>query len=290
VIVAIVGPTAAGKSAAALALAEARGGELVSCDSMQVYRELDVGTAKPTPEERARVPHHLIDVVAPDAPFSAAEWAARAERAIAEVRARGREPIVVGGTGLYLRALRFGLVEAPPRDCAIRERLYDEERAQPGALHARLRAIDPDAAARLPPRDLVRIVRALEVHELTGVPLTAHHAAHAPVERCPMRVLVLDPGAALDAQIAARTRDLLARGLVDETRRALARFSPAIAPLAAVGYREAAAHLRGELPLDALEGAITRATRRYARRQRTWFKKEPGATWFTDPRALLAAV
>ena len=286
-MIAIVGPTASGKSAAALKVAEARGGEIVSCDSVQVYRGLDVGTAKPTAAERARVPHHVIDVVAPDEPFSAARYAELADRAIAEVRARGREPIVCGGTGLYLRALRFGLFDAPPRDAALRERLYDEERARPGALHARLGAVDPESAARLQPRDLVRVVRALEVEALTGVPLSRHHAAHAPVERHVMQVLVLDPRAALDARIAARADAMLAAGLLDETRALVARYGGELPALASVGYRESVAHLAGRLTLAELAPAIVRATRRYARRQRTWFRKEPGARWFADEDSLL---
>jgi tRNA dimethylallyltransferase len=283
----IIGPTASGKSAAALTLAAERGGEIISCDSMQVYRGLDIGTAKPGADERARVPHHLIDVAEPGEEFSAARWAALADRAIAEVRARGRQPIVVGGTGLYLRALRFGLVEAPPRDLALREKFQAEERAQPGALHARLATVDPEAAARLQPRDLVRIVRALEVAALTGTPLSRHHAAHAPVERYPMRVALIDPGPALDAAIVARAARMLDAGLVDETRRAREKFGAGLAALGAVGYREAAAFLDGKLTRDELPAAIARATRRYARRQRTWFKKEPGARHFSSVGALL---
>jgi tRNA dimethylallyltransferase len=286
-VIAVVGPTASGKSAAALQLAVERGGEIISCDSVQVYRGLDVGTAKPTAEERARVPHHLIDVVDPDEPFSAARWAELADRAIAEVRARGREPIVVGGTGLYLRALRFGLVDAPPRDVALRERLYDEERAHPGALHARLGAVDPESAARLQPRDLVRLVRALEVEALTGVPLSRHHAAHAPVERHATQVLVLDPRAELDARIAARTAAMIAAGLADETRALVERYGAALPALSSVGYRETVALLDGRLTAAEWAPAIVRSTRRYARRQRTWFRKEPGARWFPDAASLI---
>lgn len=288
-MLAIVGPTASGKSAVALAVAEACGAEIVSCDSMQVYRGLDIGTAKPTAAERTRVPHHLIDVAEPDEPFSAARYAALADRAIAEIAARGRPVIVVGGTGLYLRALRWGLVDAPPRDDALRAQLYAEEAARPGALHARLAAVDPEAAGRLAPRDLVRVVRALEVHALTGRPISAHHAAHAPRERHPMQVFVLDPPRdVLDRRIAARTDEMLAAGWVDETRRLAARYGRAVAPLGAVGYREILMFLEGALAEAELRPAIVRATRHYARRQRTWFRKEREVTFFADADALCA--
>ncbi len=282
-ILAIVGPTASGKSARALALAEQSGAELISCDSMQVYRGADIGTAKPTSDERARVPHHLIDVVEPDAEFSAMRYVELADQAIAAIQSRGRPVIVVGGTGLYLRALRWGLFEAPPRDCTLRERLTEEEKSQPGALHAKLAALDPETARRVGPRDLVRIVRALEVHALTGAPISEHHAAHDPSERHPMRVLVLDPGKQiLDERIATRARAMLEGGLLDEARRLRDRFGPRAAPLAAVGYKEALLHLDGKLSAEQLLPSIISATRRYARRQRTWFRKEPDVRFVTD--------
>lgn len=286
IVLAIVGATASGKSAVALALAEELGGEIVSCDSMQIYRGLDIGTAKPSADERARVPHHLLDLVDPDLQLSAAEWAARADAAIADVTARGRLPIVVGGTGLYFRALRWGLVAAPARDEALRARLYAEEAAEPGALHRRLARVDPVAAARLGPRDLQRVVRALEVAAHSDRPLSALQAEHAAaaVERHPLRVAVLDPPPALlDERIAARARAMLAAGLVEETRAARARFGPAAPAFASVGYREVCQFLDGALAAAELEPAIVRATRRYARRQRTWFKKERDVTTFAFP-------
>jgi len=296
-VLAVVGPTAGGKSAVALALAEELGGELLSCDSMQIYRGLDVGTAKPTADERARVPHHLLDLVDPDAQLSAARWAELADAVLADVRARGRVPIVVGGTGLYFRALRWGLVAAPARDEALRAQLYAEEAAAPGALHRRLTTVDPVAAARLAPRDLQRIVRALEVAAHSDRPLSALQAEHAAlaVERHPMRVALLDPPPdLLDARIAARARAMLEAGLVDETRAARARFGPAAPAFASVGYREVCQFLDGALAESALELEIVRATRRYARRQRTWFKKErdvasfasadEAAAWLRDVR------
>jgi tRNA dimethylallyltransferase len=285
VVLGVVGATATGKSAFALALAEELGGEIVSCDSMQIYRGLDVGTAKPTAAERARVPHHLVDVVDPDEQLSAARWAELADFAIDDIRGRGRVPIVVGGTGLYFRALRWGLVAAPARDEALRAELYALEAAEVGALHRRLQAVDPVAAARLAPRDLQRIVRALEVAALSGRPLSEAQAEHAAaaVERHPMRVALLDPRPELvERAIEARTRAMLANGLVDETRRMRARFGPNAPAFASVGYREVCELLDGALAEEQLEPAIVRATRRYARRQRTWFKKERDLRMFAE--------
>lgn len=274
-IFAIVGPTASGKTALALELAERASAEIVSCDSMQVYRHLDVGTAKPTAEERARVPHHLIDVVEPDEPFSAARYVELADAAIGDVLRRGKKVVLVGGTGLYLHALRWGLFDAPPRDDELRARLTAEEEAAPGSLHARLREVDPDAAERINPNDLVRVIRALEIHELTGRPISVHHAEHKPVERHPMRVVVLDPPQIwLAARILTRSHQMIEAGLKTEAERAFARWGR-IPPLQALGYREVGLVLDGKLKEEELGRAITSATVKYARRQRTWFKKEP---------------
>jgi tRNA dimethylallyltransferase len=288
---AIVGPTASGKTAVAVDVAERIGAEIVSCDSMQLYRGLDVGTAKPTPVERARVPHHVIDLLDPSQSYSAARYVEDADRAIAAITTRKRRVLVVGGTGLYLRALRFGLFAAPPRDDELRRRLYDQEQARPGSLHLSLRAKDPQAAARIEPADLVRIVRALEVLELTGIPLSKHHAQHRPMARHPIEVLLLDPPAdLLQARIAARVDVMLAGGLVEETRRVRACWGTELQPLRAVGYHQVCQMLDGALPASDLSPAIVRATRQYARRQRTWFNKEPGAQRFSDAGALSRAI
>jgi tRNA dimethylallyltransferase len=290
-IYAIVGPTASGKTDVAVRVAERIGAEIVSCDSMQLYREFDVGTAKPTAEERTRVPHHLVDTLAPDETYSAARYAEDADRAIADIRARGRRVLIVGGTGLYLRALRFGLFAAPPRDEALRQRLYDEEQRTSGILHLKLRAVDPKAAERIAPADLVRLVRALEVHTLTGVPLSEHHARHAPTPRHPIEVLLLDPDRqALEARIAARVDVMLAGGLVDETRRIRSKWGGQVSGLQSVGYAEVCQMLDGTLAANALPDAIFRSTRRYARRQRTWFNKEPEARRFAHPDELGRAI
>lgn len=289
-VLGIVGPTASGKTALALELAERAGAEIVSCDSMQVYRHLDIGTAKPTPDERARAPHHLIDVVEPDQPFSAARYVELADAAIRDIQARGKPVVLVGGSGLYLHALRWGLFDAPPRDEPLRARLTDEETRTPGALHARLRSVDPVAAERIGPRDLVRIIRALEVHELTGRPISAHHAEHAPAERHPMRVLLLDPPQAwLAPRILTRAQQMIDAGLKIEAERAFARFGRALPPLQALGYREVGLLLDGKLLEEELARAVASATVKYARRQRTWFKKEPDVIACADAEALRAA-
>jgi tRNA dimethylallyltransferase len=289
-VLAIVGPTATGKTELAIRVAEAWGAEIVSCDSMQIYRGLDIGTAKPTAAEQARAPHHLLDVVEPDESFSAARYVELADRAIAEVTARERPVVICGGTGLYLRALRWGLFDAPPRDCTLREQLYEDEKREPGVLHERLRKVDAPSAGRIAPRDLVRLVRALEVHALTGTAISEHHATQEVKARHVMRVAVLDPPKAItDERIAARSAQLVAAGLVDETRRVRARFGPTIAPLQAVGYREAGQFLDGALPEGELVAAITRATRRYARRQRTWFRKERDVVRYETGEVLYGA-
>ena len=290
-IFAIVGPTASGKTDVAVRVAERIGAEIVSCDSMQLYREFDVGAAKPSAEERARVRHHLVDLLPPNEPYSAARYAEDADRAIADISARGRRVLVVGGTGLYLRALRFGLFAAPPRDDELRARLLDEERRTSGILHLKLRAVDARAAERIAPADLVRLVRALEVHTLTGVPLSEHHAQHRPQPRHPIAVMLLDPPRdRLEARIAARVDVMLAGGLVDETRRIRATWGPGVAGLSSVGYAEVCQLLDGTLAASALPDAISRSTRRYARRQRTWFNKEPGARRFGHPDELARAI
>jgi tRNA dimethylallyltransferase len=291
-IFAIVGPTASGKTDVALRIAERIGAEIVSCDSMQLYREFDLGTAKPSPDERARVRHHLVDLLPPNEGYSAARYADDADRAIADIGARGRRVLVVGGTGLYLRALRFGLFAAPPRDEAVRRRLLDEEARHAGILHVRLRAVDPRAAERIAPADLVRLVRALEVHALTGVPISVHHALHRRAEpRHAIEVMLLDPPKErLEARIAARVDVMLAGGLVDEARRIRAQWGTDVAGLSSVGYAEVCQLLDGTLAASVLPDAIFRATRRYARRQRTWFNKEPGARRFASPEELSRAI
>lgn len=285
----LVGPTASGKSGVALALAVARPGgiELVSVDSAQVYRGLDVGSAKPDAAERARVPHHLIDRCDPAEPYSAARFADDARAAIAEVRGRGRTPVLVGGTLLYFKALFDGLARMPAADPRVRAELEGEARAHGWpALHAALARVDPEAAARLAPNDAQRIQRALEVWRLSGRSLSAWHAearARPAAEAAPLQpiYLSLEPRerAWLHARIEARFARMLNAGLLDEVRALRARgdLDPRLPALRSVGYRQAWAALDAADPPDlaALQASGAAATRRLAKRQLTWLRAMP---------------
>jgi len=278
--VAILGPTASGKSALGLALARKLRGEIVCCDSQQVYLGMDVGTAKATREERREIPHHLLDLVPPSETFHAARWAALARVAIRNVRLRGRLPIVVGGTGLYFRALTTGFFEAPPADAAIRAR-HRAEALGVGveALHARLAAVDAVAAAKIGPRDLVRISRALEVYEQTGVPISALRSQAPPPADVHAHVVVLDPPLAeLRRLIAERLAKMFDAGFEDEVRALRAAgYGPTLRPLQALGYAQVGALLDGVLTRPEALAETLAATMAYARRQRTWFRKEVAA-------------
>ena len=281
----IAGPTASGKTALAVALARRLGGEIVSADSQQLYRGLDVGTAKPTAAERAEATHHLLDLVEPGETMDAARFVALADAAIREVTARGRLPVVAGGTGLYVRALLHGVVEAPGRDPGLRARLEEEaERLGRAALHARLAAIDPEAAARIRPNDLVRIVRALEI-AAGGTTQSALFAAHRFREdRYAARILALDPPRAeLHRRIDARVEEMFRGGLLDEARALDARFGAALPRRLPIGYPDAVACVRGEIPLDEAIRRVQVAHRRYARRQVMWLRREPGVEWIAPP-------
>jgi tRNA dimethylallyltransferase len=284
-VLVIAGPTASGKSALAVELARRLGGEIVGADSQQLYRALDVGTAKPTAAERAAVPHHLVDVAEPGEGMDAARFVALADRAIAEIDGRGALPLVTGGTGLYLRALLHGVVEAPGRDPELRARLEAEAAAlgRP-ALHARLAAIDPAAAARIRENDLVRIVRALEI-AAGGRKPSELHAEHA-FREDRYRALFLalaPPREALHERIDARVVQMFEGGLLDEARALLARLGAPLPPKLPIGYAEAAAVVTGALPLAEAVRRVQVAHRRYARRQVVWLRREPGVTWIAPP-------
>ena len=274
----MLGPTASGKSALAMALARRLDGEIVVCDSQQVYIGMDVGTGKPPAEDRRLVPHHLLDLVRPDEPFHAARWAALARAAIAGIAARGRLPIVVGGTGLYYRALTAGLFQAPPPDPEIRQRHRAEAaRAGVASLHQRLCAVDPVAATAIDPRDLLRISRALEVFEQTKTPIsTLRRAAATPAGELRAQAVVLDPPLPeLRARIEKRVGEMMAAGFLDEVRALRAAgYGPSLRPLEALGYQQLGAHLDGACTLAEAVAATVAATVAYARRQRTWFRKE----------------
>ncbi len=291
-VVALVGPTASGKTAVAIELARACGAEIVNADSRQVYRRLDIGSAKPTPSERAAVPHHLLDVVDPDVTFSAAEFEHLALAAISEIAARRRRVLVVGGTGLYVKALRGGLFRGPARDDAVRARLDAEEDQEPGSLHRRLTELDPVAATRIHANDRVRLVRAHEVLLLTGRRISDLQREHAfASRRVDMCSLAIDrPRPELYARIDARCGEMLEAGLVEEVAALLAGgLDPEASSMRSPGYREIALHLRGRYDLDAALGAMQRATRQLAKRQLTWFRNDPETEWQSpDIPALVA--
>jgi tRNA dimethylallyltransferase len=280
-LLAIVGPTATGKTALAVALAEALGGEIVSADSVQIYRGFDVGSGKPTSEELARAPHHLVSAIDPLEHVDAAAWAQLAEQAIASVRDRGRVPIVCGGTFLWTKALLFGLAEAPAASAEVRERHQAiADRDGRPAVHALLRQVDAESAARLHPNDLVRVSRALEVHELTGKPMSAWHREHAfarPRHRARLMAIAYEP-AVLTERITARVQGWLAAGWVDEVKDLLASGYGDARAMASVGYAQVRAAVEGALAPADLELAIVRATRVFARRQRTWLN-HADVTW-----------
>jgi tRNA dimethylallyltransferase len=279
-LVVIVGPTASGKTALAVRMAERQGGEIISADSVQIYRHFEIGTGKPSVEERERAAHHLIDAIEPLDAVDAARWAELAQQKIEEVRSRGREPIVCGGSFLWVRALLYGLAQAPPADPGVRERHRERaEREGRSALHAELARVDPESAARLAPNDLVRVSRALEVYELTGVPQSRWHAEHGfRSARYAARLFgVRRERDELDALIAARVRGMLAAGWVEEVRALEAAGFGAARAMGAVGYRQIAEGLAaGALPgEEELYDSIRRATRVFARRQRTWLRDQP---------------
>ena len=285
-LIAIVGPTASGKSALALRLAREHAGEIVSCDSLQVYRGLDIGSAKATPAERAQVPHHLLDVVGPGDPFSAADYARLAREALTGIVARGRLPIVAGGSGLYVRALLQGLFEGPSRDDALRARLEGfAERFSDARIHRLLARVDPAAAARTSPNDRVRIVRALEVYWLTGRPISSLRSAGSrPLEGYRTLLLGIAPDRdRLREAVAARTREMIQRGLVAETEAVLAASGGVVPrPLEAIGYRQAVSVLRGDVDLADAERSIVTDTMRFAKRQMTWFRHQATVEWFAS--------
>ncbi len=283
----VVGPTASGKSDLALALAESRGGKIIGADSVQVYRHFDIGSSKPSLVERERVPHHLIDVVDPLEPIDAASYAERAAGAIDDVRRRGRLPIVCGGTFLWVRALLFGLAEAPPGDAEARKR-HTEIAAQGGrpALHVRLAAVDAESAARLNPNDFVRVSRALEVFETSGRPLSDWQREHG-FRRPRFRAKLLGirwSAPELLARIELRTERALASGWIEEVVRLVALGYRESRAMSSVGYRQVLSHVDGALSRTDLALAIDRATKIFARRQRTWLRDQP-VTWLEPCRS-----
>ena len=286
-LVAVVGPTASGKSALAAALAERAGGEVVSCDSTAVYRGIDIGTDKVPEAERRGIPHHLIDVAGPDEVYSAARYAADAGAVVRDIHARGRLPIVAGGTGFYYRALVRGLFPGPARDDRLRARL-ERVGARRGdlSLHRWLARVDADSARRIQPRDRKRLVRALEVYLLTGRPLTAHFGeTRSPIAGAVILPIGLRvPRAALAPRVAARVDRQFARGVVDEVRRLIAAGVPRDAhAFSGLVYRQVIELLDGVRDEAATRELIVRENLRYARRQLVWFRAEVGVRWLDGP-------
>ena len=282
----IVGPTGAGKSALAMEIAERLGAEIVNADARQVYRGMDIGTAKPSRGDLDRVPHHLIDVRSPAEPLDVAGFVTLARAAIGEIAARGHAALVVGGSGLYLRALRGGIFRGPAASPEIRERLA-RIAAEHGAgrLHDQLREIDPEAASRIGYRDLYRIVRALEVFEVTGEPISVHQRRHGFSARdfdC-LTVGVAPDRKQLYEAIDRRFDDMIAAGFVGEVRSLLAAgLRPDRPPLSSIGYKHIAAHLGGEMTQAGAIALAKRDSRRLAKRQMTWFRHDPEIVW-VDP-------
>jgi tRNA dimethylallyltransferase len=286
-LVAVVGPTASGKSALSLAIAEAFDGEVISCDSTAVYRGLDIGTDKLALDQRRGIPHHLIDVVEPTEVYSAARYGVDAAAAAADITARGRLPIVVGGTGFYLRALVRGMFPGPGRNEALRSRLNRvADRRGVESLHRWLTRVDPPSGQRIQPRDRKRLVRALEVYLLTGKPLTAHFAETispaGAVETLTIGVTV--PRPQLLERVSRRVDEQFDRGVVDEVRGLVARGVPLSAhALTGLVYRQVVEHLHGVRDLESTRELVVRENMRYAKRQLTWFRKEADVVWLSAP-------
>ena len=279
----LVGPTASGKTALSLRLAEALRGEIVSCDSVAVYRDMEIGTAKPSREDRARVPHHMLDVVPPNAAYTAGDYGRAARDAVADIASRGLVPIVTGGTGLYLRALLDGLSGVPVRNEALRERLHiGVKRRGSALLHRALRRIDPAAASRIHANDQPKLIRALEVSALLGGAMSDAWSRHQPQPLHGFRVvqLGLQPDrAALYQRIDARCRAMFANGLLQETATLLAHYGPYCRALQSLGYAEAQAALRGELTEQEALAKTQQGHRNYSKRQGTWFRRDNRIQW-----------
>ena len=283
-IIVVCGPTAMGKTGTAIALAGEFRGEIIGADSMQIYRRMDIGTAKPTPAEQTCIPHHMIDIVDPDEHFDAQTYVRKVHEVLVDICGRGATPFVVGGTGLYIKALVHGLFEIQPAEMAVRSRLHGQMKAYgSGFLHRRLSRVDPAAAQRLHPNDTYRIIRALEVFEITGKKISEYHRAHR-FEDNPFQVLKI--GLQMDreqlyARINHRVDAMIAAGFLREVEQLLAKgYSADLKSMQAIGYRHLVDFIQGRCSFDEMLHTLKRDTRRYAKRQLTWFKADPEIAWY----------
>lgn len=296
-VVILLGPTGVGKSKLAIELAEEVGGEIINADSMQVYRYMDIGTAKPTPEEQRRVKHHLIDLVDPDQSFHAALYRTLGRKIIDQLHREGKPILVVGGTGLYIKVLTRGIFSSPSVDPQVRERLKKEaEEKGKESLYERLKLVDSRTASRLHPNDLYRVIRALEVFESTGVPLSFYHEQHRFGER---PYVTLKIGLEMDRKrlyqrIDERVDQMMEKGLLEEVKRLLQMgYGPELKPMQSLGYKQMVQVLRNQISLDEAVRLVKRDTRHYAKRQWTWFKADPEVRWrnpFDEHREILSEV
>jgi tRNA dimethylallyltransferase len=279
----LVGPTGVGKSGAALELARALKTEILCADSRQVYRGMDIGTAKPTSEERREIPHHLLDLVEPDERFSAGRFVREAEPILRRLLEKGRTPIVAGGTGLYIRALLHGLWEGPEADWELRGTLYEAERREgAGTLHRRLKEIDPEAARAIRPQDRAKLVRAIEVYEKTGWPISDHHREHRFSETPYEAVLIGLRRSRPDLywRIESRVDQMIADGLIEEVRGLMGKgYSAELPAMKGLGYRQMIGYINGEYDRNEAVRRLKRDTKRYAKRQFTWFNRDPSIRW-----------
>ncbi|MFH1077376.1 MAG: tRNA (adenosine(37)-N6)-dimethylallyltransferase MiaA [Pseudomonadota bacterium] len=284
-LIIIAGPTGVGKTEVALEIAERLGAEIVSADSMQVYKRMDIGTAKPTKEQQSRARHHMIDVIEPGDPFNAALFCSMAWPIIDNLCSSNRPALVAGGTGLYIKALTKGVFSCPGDNIALRNKLKAEVEANGlFSLFERLRSIDPLSASRIHPNDTYRIIRALEVFELTGCPISEHHDKHG-FSKDVLSCRVLKIGLTMDRErlyqrINQRVDVMIGQGLIDEVKGLMEDgFSPKLKSMQSIGYSHAALYLAGGISLDDMLAAFKRDTRRYAKRQLTWFRKDPEIVW-----------